>query len=333
LYVLLVSVEPLRIYWYNDCLVRFATQRYDLSDLENTYSHLTNSSINKNSTSYSIDKEGIRAGCKWSLQSFMREHPDHPLTSPLLWARIKASVTLTLLSIAHAIPDNGGCFELLGYDVIIDEGLKPWLLEVNTSPALAVECAADKQVKEPLISDLLDLVALQRPQPKQPAASSGAPGNGGKRRVPACATAAPSASVGSGSAAARARHAVRAEVQQLPATIGGYELIFPFNDVTAALADGVGGNEAQIVAEIKATLQCAAAAASAGDAPVRDAKEAPGRLVKEAAERPAREAVSRVPSRQFASGDSKLPWVPTAASRRSAAGHVHSAAAKGPPFR
>ena len=38
LYVLLLSADPLRIYWYNDCLVRFATQKYDLVDLENTYS-------------------------------------------------------------------------------------------------------------------------------------------------------------------------------------------------------------------------------------------------------------------------------------------------------
>ena len=162
IYVLLASAQPLRVYWFKDCLVRFATSKYDLSDLDNAYAHLTNTSINKNSESYSTVKEGVRDGCKWSLLTFNREHRDHALGSPLLWARIKAIVNLTLLSIAADIPDNGGGFELLGFDVMIDESLRPWLLEVNCSPALGVECAADREVKEPLIGDLCDLLALQR---------------------------------------------------------------------------------------------------------------------------------------------------------------------------
>ena len=158
--------------------------RYDLTDLDNSYAHLTNTSINKNSTSYAHDKEGVRAGCKWSLYRFCREHPDHPLGSQTLWARIKAIVNLTILSIAaqvllvpsmallmtsrsprpfpifaprlafplilHAtlsplssrymymymqIPDSGGSFELLGFDVMIDEALRPWLLEVSALPS------------------------------------------------------------------------------------------------------------------------------------------------------------------------------------------------------
>ena len=116
-----LSAQPLRVYWYRDCLVRFATHKYDLDDIDNQYSHLTNTSINKNSASYGTDKEGIRGGCKWSLWRFQREHPDHPLNSEVLWARIKAIVNLTLLSIAAGIPDNGGCFELFGYDVMIDD--------------------------------------------------------------------------------------------------------------------------------------------------------------------------------------------------------------------
>ena len=77
----------------------------DLADLENSYAHLTNTSINKNSASYSKDKEGERAGCKWSLLQFTRAHPDHPLGSALLWARILAIINLTILSIAGSIPD------------------------------------------------------------------------------------------------------------------------------------------------------------------------------------------------------------------------------------
>ena len=75
-----------------------------MSDLENSYAHLTNTSINKNSASYSTVKEGIKGGCKWSLHQFMREYPDHALGSPLLWQRIKAIISLTMLSIAAQVP-------------------------------------------------------------------------------------------------------------------------------------------------------------------------------------------------------------------------------------
>jgi hypothetical protein len=131
LYVLVASARPLRVYLYHDCLLRVATQPYDLNDLQNAISHLTNSSINKHSDSLGSHKAGIGAGCKVSYRAWLRQNPDSRLRSPLLWARIRSILCLTLLSIASQMPDAVGCFELLGYDVIVDENLKPWLLEVG----------------------------------------------------------------------------------------------------------------------------------------------------------------------------------------------------------
>lgn len=50
------------------------------------------------------------------------------------------------------------CFELYGFDVLIDENIKPWLLEVNFSPSLGADCQADIISKKSMLHDLLDLL-------------------------------------------------------------------------------------------------------------------------------------------------------------------------------
>ena len=53
IYVLVTSVEPLRLYIYNEGLVRFASESYDLKSVKsNVYAHLTNYSINKKSENF-----------------------------------------------------------------------------------------------------------------------------------------------------------------------------------------------------------------------------------------------------------------------------------------
>lgn len=50
-YVLVTSFDPLRVYVFNEGLVRFATEKYvsDPKNISNTYMHLTNYSLNKHS--------------------------------------------------------------------------------------------------------------------------------------------------------------------------------------------------------------------------------------------------------------------------------------------
>jgi hypothetical protein len=54
MYVLVTSFHPLRVYFYDEGLARFATEPYtkDASVLKNKFVHLTNFSINKRNTKF-----------------------------------------------------------------------------------------------------------------------------------------------------------------------------------------------------------------------------------------------------------------------------------------
>jgi hypothetical protein len=53
------------------------------------------------------------------------------------------------------------CFELYGFDVILDSKLKPWILEVNVGPSLSSSSLFDKRLKTRLICDTLTLVGIR----------------------------------------------------------------------------------------------------------------------------------------------------------------------------
>ena len=50
------------------------------------------------------------------------------------------------------------CFEVFGYDVLIDSALRPWLIEINASPSMARENALDVRVKNAMIADTIRLI-------------------------------------------------------------------------------------------------------------------------------------------------------------------------------
>ena len=56
--------------------------------------------------------------------------------------------------------DYSTCFEILGFDILIDEKLKPWLIEINHAPSFATDSALDFKIKKDLIADSLELLSL-----------------------------------------------------------------------------------------------------------------------------------------------------------------------------
>lgn len=63
------------------------------------------------------------------------------------------------------VPNQSNCFELFGFDILIDEDLKAWLLEVNLSPSLGCDSPLDVRLKSAMLADLLTLVGVPAVDP------------------------------------------------------------------------------------------------------------------------------------------------------------------------
>lgn len=58
------------------------------------------------------------------------------------------------------VPYRTNCFSLFGFDILVDQNLKPWLLEVNLSPSLNIDSPLDLKIKGEMLADLFTLVGI-----------------------------------------------------------------------------------------------------------------------------------------------------------------------------
>lgn len=59
--------------------------------------------------------------------------------------------------------DGSCCFELLGYDIMVDRNYRAWLVEVNHSPSFSIDTPLDASIKTALIVNTLKMVRPARP--------------------------------------------------------------------------------------------------------------------------------------------------------------------------
>ncbi|XP_054742482.1 tubulin monoglutamylase TTLL4 isoform X3 [Anastrepha obliqua] len=174
IYVVVTSINPLRIYMYKDGLARFASVKYssELTSLDDRCMHLTNYSINKFSQNYSKNEDfNACQGHKWTLQSLWSCLEMRGVNTKRLWATLRNLVIKAIVSgesglnrmYRQNVNFRYNCFELFGFDILLDENLVPWLLEINISPSLHSELPLDLHVKGPLIQAVLNTALYQVP--------------------------------------------------------------------------------------------------------------------------------------------------------------------------
>ncbi|XP_053364205.1 probable tubulin polyglutamylase TTLL1 isoform X2 [Clarias gariepinus] len=158
LYVLVTTYRPLKCYMYKLGFCRFCTVKYtpSTSELDNMFVHLTNVAIQKHGDDYNPVHGG-----KWTvnnLRLYLESTRGKEVTNHL-FDQIHWIVVQSLKAVAPVMINDKHCFECYGYDIIIDDKLKPWLIEVNASPSLTSSTANDRILKYNLINDTLNIIA------------------------------------------------------------------------------------------------------------------------------------------------------------------------------
>lgn len=133
------------IYLYKEGVLRTSSDPYNSTDFQDITSHLTNHCIQKEfSKNYGKYEEGNEMFFEEFNQYLMNTH-NVSLENSIL-PQIKQIIRSCLISIECAIGTKllpYHSFQLFGFDFMVDEDLKVWLIEVNGAPACAQKLYAE----------------------------------------------------------------------------------------------------------------------------------------------------------------------------------------------
>jgi tubulin monoglycylase TTLL3/8 len=152
-WVIVTDWNPLTVWYYKKPYVRFPAHDYNPNDIDNNYSHLANNSIAKYGT-INNNEEEIEGNMMFieEFQEILVDKYCQDVWEEVIEQKIKDCIVNTLSSVQDTFDYKKGCFELFGFDIMIDDEFNAWLIEVNSSPAMDYST----YVTEKLVKSCLD---------------------------------------------------------------------------------------------------------------------------------------------------------------------------------
>ncbi|CAM9539794.1 unnamed protein product [Ectocarpus sp. 12 AP-2014] len=163
-WVLVTDWNPLTVWFYDRCYVRFGVEEYTTSgsNIGNNFVHLVNNSICKKSDKFgkvSVTDNGIEVHeHMWSNEVFtayVDEVAGEGCWRKRMQPRMEQIVTWSLLCAQDLVEHRKKSWELYGYDFMVDDQYKPWLIEINSSPACDYSTKVTEQYVQAALTDLL----------------------------------------------------------------------------------------------------------------------------------------------------------------------------------
>lgn len=165
IWVLVTSVNPLTIWFWDKPYVRFPAADYNDTNLSDRFIHLTNNSVAKNCKDLPI----VGDGNMWfieQLQEYLKAQYGRDVWNDEIKQKCKDIIIYSLQAVQDQIDNRKGSMELLGYDVMIDDKFNTWLIEVNSSPTMEYSTGVTKVLAQNVMESIVKVISDYDMAPK-----------------------------------------------------------------------------------------------------------------------------------------------------------------------
>ena len=158
-WVLVTDWNPLTIWYFKKPYVRLPAHDYSVDDLDNKYAHLANNSIAKygeeRPNMYQI--EGNMMFIE-EFQEYLLNENCQDVYEEIIEEKLKNVVINTLESVQDSFEYKRGCFEIYGFDIMVDSDFNCWLIEVNSSPAMDYSTHITEKLVKMCLEDTVKVI-------------------------------------------------------------------------------------------------------------------------------------------------------------------------------
>ena len=164
IYALISSLDPLSIYVFRDGVARFCTE--SVSE-DSKFSLLTNTAVNSKNP-HAIPEKMTRM-----IVDVFNYIKSTGGDIDKLWNDIDNVIVLSIISGINYLRKNANeqcpgyginrCFQIIGFDILLDKNLKPYILEINYRPSLKCNTEKAFELKERMIKDSIKIAAPLEP--------------------------------------------------------------------------------------------------------------------------------------------------------------------------
>mmetsp|Transcript_47352 Transcript_47352/g.148079 ORF Transcript_47352/g.148079 Transcript_47352/m.148079 type:complete len:749 (+) Transcript_47352:297-2543(+) len=162
-WILVTDWNPLTVWFYDECYLRFALSDYNSETLTDRFSHLCNNCVQKEAS----DFEERRDESMWDLDAFknwLTSTGQESVWQEKILPQLQSISIWAVMCAQDLLENRKGSSELFGYDFLIDRDFRVWLIEINSSPDMSPSTAVTEKLCYRCLYDTIRVMVDHKPQ-------------------------------------------------------------------------------------------------------------------------------------------------------------------------